>query len=365
MIPIDLAGQVIDFLFVSFVIGTSWVALKGSQRPKLSGMDAGVRQLSDTLRNLVDEAAMQSSNLDRNLQKRKRELEGLLTDLNDAESNAMQILERLRRKESVVRESTGRNSIASHEARLQVSTQQNSIEENDQDLIELSEEEIARSNFEAKMNQEFLFKKNLAEKRIAEKKQNDKQVYEVNATSSDLSVKKVFDESEIQTFAQNSQRSSAPLTSGSPRKAVQSNEPEIIQQKSTASVYTRALRSEPSVDQRTIMAERSPREQVLKAEMANSLQQQIESMKNAGQEDAAFEAQFPHLDGSIVRIAKRLLLSGKEIHIVARKLELPVSEIRRIEILLRGSAAEVEGEKAAMQMTKEIQQQIEHERAVL
>jgi hypothetical protein len=38
------------------------------------------------------------------------------------------------------------------------------------------------------------------------------------------------------------------------------------------------------------------------------------------------------------KIAKRLLLEGKELHIVARKLELPVSEIRHLDTLLREQA---------------------------
>ena len=41
------------------------------------------------------------------------------------------------------------------------------------------------------------------------------------------------------------------------------------------------------------------------------------------------------VDPVAYRIAKRLLLEGKELHVIARKLEIPVSEIRHLETLIR------------------------------
>lgn len=44
------------------------------------------------------------------------------------------------------------------------------------------------------------------------------------------------------------------------------------------------------------------------------------------------------------KIAKRLLLEGKEIHVISRKLDIPVSEVRHLESLLRhNDATSVEG----------------------
>lgn len=74
-------------------------------------------------------------------------------------------------------------------------------------------------------------------------------------------------------------------------------------------------------------------------------EQQIQSAENskAAEEeqqiiDEKIFSQTSIVDPVAFRIAKRLLLEGKELHVIARKLEIPVSEIRHLEMLIRQHA---------------------------
>jgi hypothetical protein len=74
-------------------------------------------------------------------------------------------------------------------------------------------------------------------------------------------------------------------------------------------------------------------------ESKDSLKNQIEIEKEEQEKaDNFIFQQTSIVDPVAFRIAKRLLLEGKELHIVARKLELPVSEIRHLDTLLREQA---------------------------
>lgn len=70
----------------------------------------------------------------------------------------------------------------------------------------------------------------------------------------------------------------------------------------------------------------------------------IEQMKNEERKkqealaDEKIFAQTSIVDPVAYKIAKRLLLEGKELHVIARKLEMPVSEIRHLETLIRQQA---------------------------
>ena len=65
-----------------------------------------------------------------------------------------------------------------------------------------------------------------------------------------------------------------------------------------------------------------------------TLQEEIELIRSDPLEGKAF-IHTSIVDPTTYRIARRLLLEGKEIHVVARKLDLPVSEIRELDRLLR------------------------------
>ncbi len=71
---------------------------------------------------------------------------------------------------------------------------------------------------------------------------------------------------------------------------------------------------------------------------ANSLLNEIEILRSDPVEGEAF-SRTSIIDPATFHIARRLLKEGKEIHVVARKLELPVSEIRSLERMLRQEAA--------------------------
>jgi len=71
-----------------------------------------------------------------------------------------------------------------------------------------------------------------------------------------------------------------------------------------------------------------------------SLAAQIEAIRSAAQEETDLQAertfkQLNIMDPTAYRIARRLLASGGEIHVVARKLDLPVSEVRLLDRLMR------------------------------
>ncbi len=63
---------------------------------------------------------------------------------------------------------------------------------------------------------------------------------------------------------------------------------------------------------------------------------QIEVMKSKAPISMGFSGSAG--DQTVYRIAERLLRAGQEIHVVARKLEVPVSEIRLIEAQMRGES---------------------------
>ena len=73
------------------------------------------------------------------------------------------------------------------------------------------------------------------------------------------------------------------------------------------------------------VAERAPARPTLKEAI------EMEAVEN---DDAIFQ-QTSIVDPAAFKIAKRLLLEGKEIHVISRKLDIPVSEIRHLEMLLR------------------------------
>ncbi len=56
------------------------------------------------------------------------------------------------------------------------------------------------------------------------------------------------------------------------------------------------------------------------------------------EEEQGPSGMFAHLDPVTYKIARRMLLSGQEIHVVARKLELPVAELRILDKMLRQGA---------------------------
>jgi len=58
---------------------------------------------------------------------------------------------------------------------------------------------------------------------------------------------------------------------------------------------------------------------------------EVEAVDN----DEALFQQTSIVDPAAFKIAKRLLLEGKEIHVISRKLDIPVSEVRHLEMLLR------------------------------
>jgi len=58
---------------------------------------------------------------------------------------------------------------------------------------------------------------------------------------------------------------------------------------------------------------------------------EVETIDN----DQAIFQQTSIVDPAAFKIAKRLLLEGKEIHVISRKLDIPVSEVRHLEMLLR------------------------------
>jgi len=75
-----------------------------------------------------------------------------------------------------------------------------------------------------------------------------------------------------------------------------------------------------------------------KRDVRTPLQRQIEMQTEEEVSDEHIFRQTSIVDPVAFRIAKRLLLEGKELHVVSRKLELPVSEIRHLDTLLRQDA---------------------------
>lgn len=98
-----------------------------------------------------------------------------------------------------------------------------------------------------------------------------------------------------------------------------------------------------------VLEDKSTRSQSSQAQLQQRIERQRIATKQAKEEAKIQEEKeaeedleiFKHtsiVDPIVFRIAKRLLLEGKELHVVARKLELPVSEIRHLDGLLREQA---------------------------
>lgn len=88
--------------------------------------------------------------------------------------------------------------------------------------------------------------------------------------------------------------------------------------------------------------QQQPRQQTTRS-AAPTLSNQVEVTDTI--EDEAERATYERLsivDPGAYRIARRLLAAGKEIHVVARKLELPVSEVRLLDRLMRQEKKEHE-----------------------
>lgn len=67
--------------------------------------------------------------------------------------------------------------------------------------------------------------------------------------------------------------------------------------------------------------------------LATALAAQIEKINQ--NEDSVLLRTFAHLDPVAIRVAKRLLIGGQEIHLVARKLELPIADVRMLDRVIR------------------------------
>lgn len=70
---------------------------------------------------------------------------------------------------------------------------------------------------------------------------------------------------------------------------------------------------------------------------SKALAAQIEKlkMKSLDAEEEELPPPPPGVDAIAFKVARRLLSAGKEIHVVARKLELPIAEVRMIERMMR------------------------------
>lgn len=88
---------------------------------------------------------------------------------------------------------------------------------------------------------------------------------------------------------------------------------------------------------------------------ATGLSEQIETINMSAAENDTFNM-TSIMDQSTYRIARRLLKEGNELHIVARKLDLPVSEIRLLDKLMRreeSGARKYENEDSVEQEARE------------
>jgi lambda repressor-like predicted transcriptional regulator len=65
------------------------------------------------------------------------------------------------------------------------------------------------------------------------------------------------------------------------------------------------------------------------------------------------------IDPIALQIAKRLLKNGKEIHLVARKLELPIAQVRVIDTLLRRESGEFTPDIAQHQQIEQVEEPVE------
>jgi hypothetical protein len=90
-----------------------------------------------------------------------------------------------------------------------------------------------------------------------------------------------------------------------------------------------SVRARPATQQNSAKSERSLREAI-----------EIQAIEK----DNYLFQQTNIVDPVSFKIAKRLLLEGKEIHVISRKLDIPASEIRHLESLLRiNDSSSVEG----------------------
>ena len=87
---------------------------------------------------------------------------------------------------------------------------------------------------------------------------------------------------------------------------------------------------------------------------ASVLAQKLAEAKQENEFDPLEQATFQGtsiMDQATYRIARRLLLAGKELHIVARKVDLPVSEIRLLDRLIREEDKRREDLEGGMEAT--------------
>lgn len=90
-------------------------------------------------------------------------------------------------------------------------------------------------------------------------------------------------------------------------------------------------------------APQKPAGRPLTANQENGLAAQIEKIQlnknqpepSVEEEDDEIFSRLSIMDKTAYKIARRLLAAGAEIHVVARKLDLPVSEIRLLDRLMR------------------------------
>ena len=106
-------------------------------------------------------------------------------------------------------------------------------------------------------------------------------------------------------------------------------------------------RNVPQKNRKTMVREQLDKNMILKNE---------EKKKQELLLDEKIFSQTSIVDPVAFRIAKRLLLEGKELHVIARKLEMPVSEIRHLETLIRQQAQEVQAELPETFKAKDIEQ---------
>ena len=98
-----------------------------------------------------------------------------------------------------------------------------------------------------------------------------------------------------------------------------------------------SVRLSGAAQQRTARGGARSSAAAIKAALKDSLAARVERMTARTEESVERGFVGESMDPVAYKIARRLLLGGKEIHVVARKLEIPVAEVRIIERMLRDS----------------------------
>jgi hypothetical protein len=117
---------------------------------------------------------------------------------------------------------------------------------------------------------------------------------------------------------------------------------------------SKASKAPVSNDRANVVKETAKAKVDVRTPALTPLQKQIEMQSEQDVIDEKIFRQTSIVDPVAFRIAKRLLLEGKELHVVARKLELPVSEVRHLEMLLRQEAQKVNQPLPAAMAEREI-----------